>query len=155
MSEVSDSVGRYLSTIHLLTATSERRAKTGELADALDVSAASVTEMLTTLEERDLATYEKYEGVELTEDGEATARELMWRHCVAENFLADDLGVNLEAIADGEGDPRAIGNALSAEAVGQLKTLIDHPCDGECSAPQREYNACRDDVRGEDRVSGS
>lgn len=155
MSEVSDSVGRYLSTIHLLTTGSDRRAKTGELADALDVSAASVTEMLTTLEDRDLATYEKYKGVSLTDDGETTARELMWRHCVAENFLADDLGVDLEAIAADDGDPRAIGNALSEDAIHQLKTLIDHPCDGECSAPQREYDSCRDDVRGDDDVSGS
>lgn len=149
MSEVSESVGRYLGTVHLLTADADRRAKTSELADALDVSAASVTGMLATLEDRGLATYEKYEGVTLTDEGEATAREFLWRRCVAENFLEDDLGLDSAAFAaDGDAaDPRAIGQALSDDAVHRLKDLVDHPCDGKCNAPRDEHAACSEDVR--------
>lgn len=144
MSEISESVGRYLSTVHLLTASADRRAKTGELAAALDVSAASVTEMLATLSERGLADYEKYEGVALTDAGERTAREFMWRRCVAENFLEDDLDLDLAATDD---DPRAMGQALSEDAIHELKRVVNHPCDGECNAPTDEYSACSDDVR--------
>ena len=152
MREVSESVGRYLSAIHLLTADADRRAKTGQLADVLGVSAASVTEMVTSLDGRGLAAYEKYDGVTLTEEGEATAREFAWRRCVAENFLEDDLDIDLAALrtdrddTDDE-DPSAIGQALSEEAVHRLKELVDHPCDGACRAPHDEYNACSDDVR--------
>lgn len=150
MTEVSESVGRYLSAIHLLTVDGDGPARTGELADWLDVSAASVTEMLTTLEGRGLAVYEKYEGVTLTETGEATARELMWKHCVAENFLAEDL--DIEGVG-AEADARGIGHALSDEAVGRLGDYIGHPCENECSAPQREYGACRDDVVGTENAT--
>ncbi|SIQ69180.1 iron (metal) dependent repressor, DtxR family [Haladaptatus litoreus] len=146
MSEVSASVGRYLSTIHLVSKSTGRPAKTGELATALDVSAASVTEMLTTLESRDLATYEKYKGAQLTDEGEETAREVMWKHCLAENFLEDDLEI------DSPEDAREMGQALSDDVAARLRELIDHPCAGQCSAPQTEYSECCDDVRGEENV---
>ena len=150
MTEVSESVGRYLSAIHLLTVDADGPARTGELADWLDVSAASVTEMLTSLRERDLAVYEKYEGVTLTKAGEAAARELMWRHCVAENFLAEDLDLDVAGI-EADADARGIGHALSDETVSRLGAYIGHPCENQCSAPQREYGACRDDVVGDGR----
>ncbi|WP_458206860.1 metal-dependent transcriptional regulator [Haladaptatus sp. NG-SE-30] len=143
MNEVSASVGRYLSMIHLVSQSTGRPAKTGELATALDVSAASVTEMLATLETRDLATYEKYKGATLTDEGEATAREVMWKHCVTENFFADDLEL------DDPEEAREMGNALSDEVVARLRERIDHPCAGQCSAPQNEYSECLDDVQDE------
>lgn len=142
MTEVSESVGRYLNAIHLLTVEGDERASTGDLADVLAVSPASVTEMLSTLERRDLATYEKYEGVRLTDEGETTARELMWKHCVAENFLAEDL--DLDGMA--AGDARGFGHALSDDVADRLRTYIDHPCESQCDAPQREYGECRDGV---------
>lgn len=141
MSEVSASVGRYLSMIHLVSQRAGRPAKTGELASALDVSAASVTEMLATLESRDLATYEKYKGATLTDEGEETVREVMWKHCLAENFFADDLQI------DDREEAREMGNALSDEVAAKLRERIDHPCAGECHAPQSEYSECLDDVR--------
>ncbi|WP_435159456.1 metal-dependent transcriptional regulator [Haladaptatus sp. DFWS20] len=142
MSEVSASVGRYLSTIHLVSESTGRPAKTGELATALDVSAASVTEMLASLESRDLATYEKYKGAMLTDEGEKTAREVMWKHCLAENFLEDDLEIESP-------EAREMGQALSDEVATRLRELINHPCVGQCSAPQTEYSECCDDIRGD------
>jgi len=144
MSDVSDSEARYLGRVHLLTATSDRRADTGELAEELGVSAASVTEMLGALDDRGLADYEKYEGAALTDAGEAAAREFVWRRCVAENFLEDDLGLDPSAFDE---DPRAFAQELSPEAIDRLGALVDHPCDGACNAPRDEYAACSDDVR--------
>jgi Mn-dependent DtxR family transcriptional regulator len=152
MTEVSESVGRYLRAVHLLTAETDRRAETGELAAVLDVSDASVTGMISTLADRDLADYEKYEGVALTDEGEAAAREFAWRRCVAENFLEDDLDLDAVALreadrGDDAADPRALGQVLSDEAVHRLKELVDHPCDGKCRAPHDEYSECSDEVR--------
>ena len=148
MSEVSESVGRYLSAIYLLTADTDRRARTSELAEILDVSAASVTGMVTSLDDRGLAVYEKYEGVTLTDEGETAAREFTWRRCVTENFLEDDLGLDPAALRDDDAadGPLAIGRVLSDEAVHRLKDLVDHPCDGKCSGPSAEYSACLDDA---------
>ncbi|WP_128477308.1 metal-dependent transcriptional regulator [Halorussus pelagicus] len=151
MTEVSESVGRYLRAIHLLTAETDRRAETGELAAVLDVSDASVTNMVTTLADRELADYEKYEGVVLTGEGESAAREFAWRRCVAENFLKDDLDVDVatlrETDKDDAPDPRALGQVLSEEAAHRLKDLVDHPCDGKCRAPHDEYSECSDEVQ--------
>lgn len=141
MAEVSPSVGRYLCAVRLLSMGTDGPARTGELADRLSVSAASVTEMLATMEERGLATYEKYQGVELTPEGEAAARELLWKHCLAENLLAED--------ATDETEVRAFGHALSDEVADRLRAYIDHPCDGKCGAPNAEYAECRENVRRE------
>jgi Mn-dependent DtxR family transcriptional regulator len=157
--EVSESEGRYLRAVHLLTAETDRRAQTGELADVLDVSDASVTGMVGTLADRGLADYQKYEGVTLTDDGEVAAREFAWRRCVAENFLEDDLELDVAAHREADGadaddadaddttDPRALGQVLSDEAVHRLKDIVDHPCDGACRAPHDEYSECSSEVR--------
>lgn len=152
--EVSESEGRYLRAVHLLTAETDRRAQTGELADVLDVSDASVTGMVGTLADRGLADYQKYEGVTLTDDGEVAAREFAWRRCVAENFLEDDLELDVAAHREADGadaddttDPRALGQVLSDEAVHRLKEIVDHPCDGACRAPHDEYSECSSEVR--------
>lgn len=145
MAEVSRSVGRYLCAIHLLSMGAGGPAKTTELAERLDVSAASVTEMLAALEDRGLATYEKYQGVELTPDGETTARELLWKHCVAQNFMEGETDAG-DATDDETG---AFGHALSDEVAARLRAYIDHPCDGQCGAPTVEYAECREDVRNE------
>jgi len=148
MSTVSESVGRYLCAIQLLTTEHDHAARTGELADYLEVSSASVTEMLSALERSELATYEKYHGAQLTGEGESIARELMWKHCVAENFLEQDLDVELAGIDGGE-QARTLAHALSDEVALRLQQHIDHPCELRCGAPQREYSECQADVIGE------
>lgn len=137
--DVSASTGRYLSAILLISTRESRAAKTGEIADRLGVQPASVTERLRSLEERDLATYEKYKGARLTDEGERVTRELMWRHCLVENFMEERLDL------DGR-DARQVGHALSEAAATALKELIDHPCDGECHVPDDRFVECTAEV---------
>ncbi|GAA0651321.1 metal-dependent transcriptional regulator [Salarchaeum japonicum] len=134
---VSESEGRYLSAILLVSETAGRPAKTGELADELEVSPASVTERIGTLADRGLVAYERYEGATLTEDGEAVTRELLWKRCLAENLVNDEADADVEAF----------GHALSEDVAAALKSFIDHPCSGECSAPDAEYSECQSAVR--------
>jgi Mn-dependent DtxR family transcriptional regulator len=133
--EVSESAGRYLSAILLVSATSGRPAKTGEVADRLDVNPATVTERLGMLADQGLVDYERYEGATLTDEGEAATRELMWKRCLVENFAADDLGLP-------DADAEHIGQALSETAAMALKRHIDHPCTGECRAPDADFAEC-------------
>ncbi|QDX40031.1 metal-dependent transcriptional regulator [Salarchaeum sp. JOR-1] len=133
---VSESEGRYLSAILLVSETAGRPAKTGELADELDVSPASVTERIGTLADRGLVAYERYEGATLTETGEDVTRELLWKRCLAENL-----------VDEAEADVEAFGHALSEDVAAALKSFIDHPCSGECRAPDAEYSECQSAVR--------
>ncbi|MGB9964209.1 metal-dependent transcriptional regulator [Halobacterium sp. CBA1126] len=138
--ELSRTAGRYLSAILLVSAREGRPAKTGEVADRLDVDPATVTERMADFAERGLVDYERYEGATLTGDGETVTRELMWKRCLVENFTTDDLGL------DGA-DSDSIGGALSEEAARALKRHIDHPCTGRCSAPDADFAECCPDYQ--------
>lgn len=138
--EVSDSALRYLSAILLLSRDRGRPAKTGEIADRLDVNPATVTERLVDFDERGLVDYERYEGATLSAEGETLTRERMWKRCLAENFARDELDLP-------EADSESIGQALSDEAANALKQLIDHPCNGRCSAPEADFEACCPDYQ--------
>ncbi|WP_232700377.1 metal-dependent transcriptional regulator [Halobacterium wangiae] len=133
--EVTESAGRYLSAILLASATSGRPAKTGEVADRLDVNPATVTERLGMLAKEGLVDYERYEGATLTEAGESVTRELMWKRCLVENFATDDLQLP-------DADAEQIGQALTEETAMALKQYIDHPCTGECRAPDADFEEC-------------
>jgi DtxR family Mn-dependent transcriptional regulator len=133
--EVSPADGRYLAAVFAVGAVDDRPAETGELAAELDVSPGTVTERLRDLAARELVDYERYHGAELTEDGERVARQLAWRRCLAENFTAGELDL-AEADVDG------IGRALSEDAAAALREHVDHPCSGECRAPDVRFPEC-------------
>jgi len=133
--EVSAADGRYLAAVFAVGAVRDRPAETGDLAAELDVSPGTVTERLRDLASRGLVDYERYHGAELTDDGERVARELAWRRCLAQNFLDGELDV-----ADGDVD--GFGRALSEDAAAALGERVDHPCSGECQAPESRFPEC-------------
>ena len=133
--EVSAADGRYLAAVFAVGAVRDRPAETGDLAAELDVSPGTVTERLRDLGSRGLLDYERYHGAELTDEGEQVARELAWRRCLAENFLDGELDV-----ADGDVD--GFGRALSEDAAAALGDRVDHPCSGECRAPEARFPEC-------------
>lgn len=138
--ELSQTAGRYLSAILLVSAEAGRPARTGELADRLGVNPATVTERLTDFAARGLVDYERYEGATLTDDGETLTRELMWKRCLVENFAETDLGLD-------DLDSETIGQTLSEDAALALKRHIDHPCKGKCSAPDADFEECCPDYQ--------
>jgi|AntDeeMinimDraft_5_1070356.scaffolds.fasta_scaffold42149_2 Mn-dependent DtxR family transcriptional regulator len=135
MTEVSAADGRCLAAVFAVGAVQGRPAETGDLAAELDVSPGTVTERLRDLASRGLLDYERYHGAELTEDGERVARELAWRRCLAENFLDGELGAV-------DGDVDGFGRALSEDAAEALGDRTDHPCSGECRAPEARFPEC-------------
>jgi len=66
-------------------------AKTTELAALMKVSAASVSEMLNTLSEEKMVSYQKYRGVSLTAKGKEHAEHLRKKHHIMEDFLINVL----------------------------------------------------------------
>ena len=69
----------------------EGTAKTNDIAALMNVSAASVTEMLRVLADDGLIKYRKYKGVSLTDEGLAQAKRIRDKHQIAERFLMDVL----------------------------------------------------------------
>ena len=88
-----NTANQYLKAIYLIQQDEDGPASTGAIAERLDVSPASANEMIGKLEERDLASHEKYKGVDLTDDGIEQAREALENYCIIERFLAQVLGV--------------------------------------------------------------
>jgi len=84
----SETVEEYLETIYKLEQEASPVA-TSALAARLQLSPASVSEMMRKLAQQELVLYEPYRGVSLTEDGKRTALRLIRRHRLWERFLTD------------------------------------------------------------------
>ncbi|MGB2962766.1 MAG: metal-dependent transcriptional regulator [Anaerolineales bacterium] len=95
----SDTVEDYLKVIYKLSVENER-VSTGQIADALVVSPASVTDMVQRLANEDppLLDYRKHQGVELTEEGQNVALEILRHHRLLELFLHEILGYSWDQV---------------------------------------------------------
>ena len=73
---------------------------TNRIAAALDTRAASVTDMLRRLAEKELLEYEKYRGVRLTAEGQRRALLTIRKHRLWEVFLVQQLGFSWDEVHD-------------------------------------------------------
>jgi DtxR family Mn-dependent transcriptional regulator len=90
----------YLKAIYKIAEREERGAGTNAVANAMQTTAASVTDMLKRLSEKELIHYEKYKGVLLSEAGERLAKSLIRRHRLWEVFLVEKLAYSWDAVHD-------------------------------------------------------
>jgi Mn-dependent transcriptional regulator len=90
------------------------------IAERLDRSPATVTEMCQRLADRDLVVYRPYEGVRLTDDGRETAAEIHENYVTLSWFFRDVL-----ALDDPEKEALEISGAVSPLVVERLaETLL-------------------------------
>lgn len=132
---MSETTEMYLKEIHLLSREGDA-AKTGRIAERLEISPPSVTEMLVNLEEQGLVEYEKYKGGVLTEEGERRAVDLLQKHCLIERFLVRFLGVD-----DGFHDEACrIEHVMSDEVAAELSDIVDQdPQCPSCYDPVQQH----------------
>ena len=71
---------------------------TNRIAAALATRAASVTDMLRRLADKELLNYEKYRGVQLTTEGQRLALLTIRKHRLWEVFLVQQLGFNWDEV---------------------------------------------------------
>ena len=91
---------------------------TGQLGDA------TVTQLFKWLAERGYVSYTPYHGVELTEQGQLMATELVRRHRLLELFLVQIMGFPLDEV---DGEAEQIEHAISDQFVERMDTLLEHP----------------------------
>ncbi|WP_227134803.1 metal-dependent transcriptional regulator [Halorubellus salinus] len=111
---------QYLKAIYLAQRIENGPAATGMLADMLEVSPASVNEMIGKLEDRGLVDHEKYKGATLTDEGIRRAEDALQTYCIIERFLA-----NVLEVEDFRGEATALEAVIDDTVAERLDTIID------------------------------
>ncbi|HUR30197.1 MAG TPA: metal-dependent transcriptional regulator [Saprospiraceae bacterium] len=88
----------YLKAILRLSKPHDVTVSTNEIAAHLETSAASVTDMLKKLSDKELITYQKYKGAQLSELGNKIATKLVRKHRLWEVFLVQSLGMTWDEV---------------------------------------------------------
>lgn len=113
----------YLKAIYELR--HDRRKITNKnIADILQVSAPSVTEMLTSLSKEELVKHTPYNEISLTEKGTQIATNLVRRHRIWEVFLHDKLNYNISEVHEAAD---ALEHATDAMLIQRLNDFLEDP----------------------------
>ena len=88
---ITRSEENYLKSIFSVFMQTKNNVSTNEIANLLDTSPASVTEMIKKLQDKSLVIYEKYNGVRLSKLGEKKAIAIIRKHRLWETFLVNKL----------------------------------------------------------------
>ncbi len=88
----------YLKAIYHLSDGGSKSVLTNELAEAMSTKAASVTDMIKKLSAKEVITYEKYYGVNVTVKGKAEALMVIRKHRLWETFLVEKLGFTWDEV---------------------------------------------------------
>lgn len=119
----SEIIEQYLKVIYNLTEDGGM-AKTTDIASAMHIAPASVTEMLHKLSERGYVRHEPYKGVTLRPRGMKIACKISRKHRLLERFLADFVGVSGRSRHE---QACKMEHALTDEAEKNLCRIMHHP----------------------------
>lgn len=97
-----------------------------KIAEGLEVSPASVSEMMQKLAKEGLVTTERYRGSLLTESGHEMAQEMVRKHEIWEYFLEQKLGYSKEEVHN---FAEVLEHATPIELADRLAQFIDFPED--------------------------
>jgi len=139
-------VENYVKTIFQICASAGGQpAATGQLAVALGVSPGSVTSMLKTLSESNLATYMPYEGVQLTAAGNALALRVVRRHRLIELFLVRTLDLTWDEVHE---EAEHMEHAVSDRLVDRIDAYLGYPEEDPHGDPIPKSDGSLDQDRG-------
>jgi DtxR family transcriptional regulator, Mn-dependent transcriptional regulator len=115
----------YLKAIYHLSENSETKAvSTNALSEVTQTKAASVTDMLKRLAEKELIHYIKYQGVTLTDIGRSLALQTIRKHRLWEVFLVNKLGFKWDEIHE---IAEELEHIPSTELINRLDTFLEYP----------------------------
>jgi DtxR family Mn-dependent transcriptional regulator len=124
-SRLSDTVEDYLKSIYHLS-DGEGRVSTGQIAEDMAVSPASVTDMVQRLaaESPPLLDYLKHQGVALTEAGKKAALEIIRHHRLLELFLHEVLGFSWDQVHE---EAERLEHVISEEFEERVSAVLGNP----------------------------
>jgi DtxR family Mn-dependent transcriptional regulator len=120
---LTDAIQHYLRAIYRLGGDGVPVSVTA-IARAQGVSAASASAMVKKLDALDLLEHTPYKGVQLTEAGSRVAVEVIRHHRLLELYLAETLGLHVDAVHD-EAD--RLEHALSEELEERIDRALGYP----------------------------
>jgi DtxR family Mn-dependent transcriptional regulator len=120
---LTEAIQDYLRAVYLLGERGDRVAVTA-LAKRLHVSPASASAMVKKLAALELAEHAPYRGVTLTAAGERVALEVIRHHRLLELYLAETLGLHVDAVHD-EADK--LEHVLSEELEERIDKALGFP----------------------------
>jgi DtxR family transcriptional regulator, Mn-dependent transcriptional regulator len=127
--KTSQAVEDYLKALHMLEAESrpvgtEQAVATQAVAERLDVSAASATNMLKKLSLMGLVAHVPYRGARLTEEGRRVALEVVRHHRLLETYLAEVLGVPWDRVHE---EAEVLEHVLSEDLEDRIARFLGDP----------------------------
>jgi DtxR family Mn-dependent transcriptional regulator len=123
MRDLTNAMQDYLKEIHKLRMEG-RKATTSAIAERMAVRPPSVTAMLKRLTALGLAEHAPYRCVELTPSGERVALEVIRHHRLLEQYLAQALGLSLDAV---HSEADRLEHALSEEVEARIDRSLGYP----------------------------
>jgi DtxR family Mn-dependent transcriptional regulator len=133
---MSASTEEYLEALYNLTQDG-RVAGTSDISKKLNISPASVTEMLKKLAEENLVNYSPYKGVTLTPSGYKIAEKMTRKHRLLEYFLHNVLDIDNKKVHK---EACAMEHSLSDEAERALCRTLKAP--DKCPDDEQVIPAC-------------
>lgn len=119
---LSQAVEDYLKVIYRLQADGD--ATTTKIAAALEVSSASVTNMVKRLAKLGLVEYASYKGVTLTSSGRKIALEIIRHHRLLELYLMEVMGYSWDEVHD---EAENLEHHISEQFEDKIAELLDDP----------------------------
>jgi DtxR family transcriptional regulator, Mn-dependent transcriptional regulator len=114
----------YLKAILKLSGSPDGTVSTNAIAAQLETSAASVTDMLKKLSDKELITYQRYKGAALTDEGQRIATMLVRKHRLWEVFLVQSLGMTWDEVHD---IAEELEHIQSDRLIDRLDHFLGHP----------------------------
>lgn len=118
------SVENYLKALFHLQGEAPNRVKTKELADRLELSLPSSTNMLKSLSERGFVDYVPYRGARLTDDGRRHALKVIRAHRLIECFLVETLGYTWDEV---HSEAESLEHAVSEVLIDRIDAYLSFP----------------------------
>ena len=114
----------YLKAILSISLSKKGRVSTNAIADEINTSAASVSDMLKKLQEKKLIKYQKYKGLELSKKGYNLAISIIRKHRLWETFLVNKLAFNWSEVHD---IAEQLEHIKSTELINKLDAYLNYP----------------------------
>ena len=120
----SPSIEDYLKAVYKLEENEGAPVSTGDLAQAMEVSSASASNMIKRLDELDFLTYEAYEGATLTNPGRTVALEVIRHHRLLELYLKEVMGFSWDEIHE---EAEILEHHISERFEDRIEEMLGHP----------------------------
>ena len=134
---MTQSEENYLKIIYHLSLVSKTEISTNAIAEKMETKASSVTDMLKKLAEKELVSYQKYQGVSLTKNGLLTAKNIVRKHRLWEVFLVDKLKFAWDEVHE---IAEELEHIKSDNLINKLDEFLEYPTEDPHGDPIPDKN---------------